>query len=185
MAWKELLDSLEKSMSDELDEMLKNAEEKKKKALDAARANAGKLLDDARKGSERAARLLHDEIVSGGRIQAKNILRKAHLAEIEAVYDAFKEKLMASPDLKKKLLIDFIEKNAGGASEAELSDEAHALLKGTAMSKKIKLVKKNISCPVIINMDKIVVSFSWDEFMQKFKSATIRKIEEVEEGDGV
>ncbi|MDO9513798.1 MAG: hypothetical protein Q7J59_04200 [Elusimicrobiota bacterium] len=178
MAWQELLDSIEKSMSEELDEMLKSAEDKKKKSLAAAEANARKLQDEARGESERAARLLHDEIISGGRIQSKNILRKAHLHEINAVYDAFKEKLMASSDLKKKILIDFIEKNATGAPEAEVSAEVYSLLKGADFSKKIKLVKKNTDCPVIINMDKIVMNFDWDEFLQKFKAATIRKVSE-------
>ena len=158
--------------------MLANAEDKKKSVIEAAEALARDTREREKKESERAAQLLHDEIISGGRIQSKNILRKSSLLEIKAVYDEFKTRLMDSPELKKKILVNFIEKNAPDKAEVELSAESAALLKGARFSKKIKFIKKNTDRPVFINLDKIVVTFDWDEFLDAFKAATIRKVSE-------
>jgi len=176
MAWQELVNSIEERMRGELALMLKNAEDKKKSIIDAARTAAREDGKKEKKEAERASQLLHDEIISGGRIKSKNILRKSRLREIDGIYAEFKTRLMDSPDLKKKILVNFIEKNAPEGSVAELSTGAAALLKGARFSKKIKLIKKNTDCPVVINMDKIVVNFDWDEFLEDFKSATIRKV---------
>ena len=178
MAWQELVDSIEARMREELAEMLKNAEDKTASIVAAARTAAREDGQKEKKEAERASQLLHDEIISGGRIKSKNILRKSRLCEIDDIYGEFKTRLMDSPELKKKILIHFIEKNAPEGSVAELSAGSAVLLKGVRFSKKIKLVKKNTDCPVFINMDKIVVNFNWDEFLEDFKSSTIRKVSE-------
>lgn len=156
--------------------MLGDAEDKKKNIMSAAAAAARDMQEKEKEESERAAQLLHDEIISSGRIQSKNILRKSGLSEINAVYDEFKTRLLDSPEIKTKILVNFIEKNAPAGSEVELSAEASALLKGAVFSEKRKLVKKQTDMPVVINMDKIVVTFDWDEFLEAFKAATIREV---------
>ncbi|MBA3064978.1 hypothetical protein KJ633_04030 [bacterium] len=176
MAWQELLDSIEERMRGELDEIVNIAEDKKKRIIAAAAASAARAEEEGKKKSLHAAQLLHDEIISAGRISSKNILRKSHLSEIDAVYGEFKKQLLNSADLKKKILLNFIEKNADEGCEVELSSESYALLKGEHFSKKIKLTKKNTDCPVFINMDKIVMSFEWDEFLASFRAATIKKV---------
>ncbi len=176
MAWQELIESIEERMRGELDEMLKSAEDKKKRILSAAETSAREAQEKDKKESLRAAQLLHDEVISGGRIESKNILRKSHLHEINAVYDEFKVRLLETPSLKKKILVNFIEKNVPAEAVVELSAETAVLLKGARFSKKIKLIKKDTALPVFINMDKIVVTFDWDEFLEAFKTATIRKV---------